>query len=98
MTYAPPTRGLAFTSRFCALVPDAPGDVDAGNLVVEKLRLAGAPQGHQAKQEADAQIVDLLQGSLQRPQLEDRLRPECVRPGLDLAPQLVYLGAKVLGR
>src|SRR5918997_1551000 len=80
------------------LLPYMVRDVDTGDLVVEELRLASAPQGHQAEEDADPRIVDLLQRTLQGPDLEDRLCPEGVRPGLDLAPQPLHLGAQILGR
>src|SRR5918998_1525389 len=80
------------------LLPHVFRDVDAGDLVVEELGLAGAPQGHQAEEDAEPRIADLLERLLQGPDLEDRLRPEGVRPGLDLAPQLLHLGAQILGR
>src|SRR5919202_3273738 len=39
------------------LVADAPGDADAGCLVVEELGLAGATQRHQAQQNADPAVA-----------------------------------------
>src|SRR5918998_4409798 len=90
-------RGV-FGGEFGELPPYVSRDVDARDLVVEELRLAGASQGHQAHEDADAQVLDLLERPLQGLDLEDRLCPEGVRPGLDLAPQLLYLGAQVLGR
>ena len=68
------------------------------NLVVEELRLPGAAEGHEAEQDAHPSVTDTLQGVLQGPYLEDRLRPEGVGPGLDLAPQLLYLLVQIFCR
>ena len=62
------------------------GDVYAGDLVVEELRLLGAAEGHEAEQDADPIVTNMLQGVLQGPYLEDGLRPEGVGTSLDLAP------------
>ena len=58
---------------------------------MEELRLPGAAEGHEAEQDTHPIVADTLQGVLQGPYFEDRLRPKGVGPCLDHAPQLLYL-------
>src|SRR5919202_1006218 len=74
MTYAPPTRGLAFTSRFCATSTPYFGASSAGSseslfLIRWGVWMAGASWWRNSAWRAR------LQGPLQGPDLEDRLRP-----------------------
>ena len=50
------------------------------------------------QQQADLVVPDPLQRALESPDLEDGLRPEGVRPGLDLAVEAVELGLEVVRR
>src|SRR5829696_4420124 len=80
------------------LLADVLRYVYAGHLEVEELGLAGAAQRHKAEQDADSVVIDAFEGVLQGFYLEDRLGPEGVRPGLDLAPEFADLLVQVLRR
>src|SRR3712207_5624496 len=88
--------GGVFGRERSQLLPYAFRDVYARDLVVEKLGLAGAPEGHETEQDTNLPFPDLLERPVEHPDLEDRLGPERVGASLDLAPELLYLALEVL--
>src|SRR5919202_4081949 len=87
-------RGV-FLVEFGELLPDILRDVDAGNLMVQELRLASAPQGYETQQELDVHTLYLFERVLQSIDLEHWLCPEGVRASLELLPELVDLSVEV---
>src|SRR5215212_4875004 len=60
-------------------LPDVLRDVDAGDLMMQELRLTGASQRHETQQELDLHTLYLFECVLQSLDLEHWLRPEGVR-------------------
>ena len=73
------------------------GDHDAGDLVVEELRVAGAAQGEQAHEQWDGEFPQPLVAALDGLGVEDGLAKDEVGTGVQLAFQAAELPVEIGG-